>query len=104
MECADSDLTDNNNISKDGALALAQALSNNTTLIRVGLTDNPFVWQSQEIKKAIDDQLWANRSYGVLDKDCATTDCNALCMPNGGQTHGGHQAHLNDPANACSIQ
>ena len=25
MECADSDLTDNNNISKDGALALAQA-------------------------------------------------------------------------------
>ena len=31
--------------------------------MRAGLSDNPVVYQSQEIKKAIDDQLWANRSY-----------------------------------------
>ena len=36
---------------------LPQALSNNTTLIRVGLTDNPFVWQSQEIKKVKSDAV-----------------------------------------------
>jgi len=30
-----------------------------------GLSDNPVIWQSQEIKKAIDDQLWANRTYDM---------------------------------------
>ena len=39
-----------------------------------GLSENPVIWQSQEIKKAIDDQLWANRSSEMYPPTHSQTD------------------------------
>uniref|UniRef100_A0A7S0ENX4 Uncharacterized protein n=1 Tax=Hanusia phi TaxID=3032 RepID=A0A7S0ENX4_9CRYP len=69
-----------NCIGQKGAFALARALEVNVSLIRVGLSDNPVLQQSNEIKRAIDDQLWANRSHEIVEQDCKYT-CNRLCMP-----------------------